>query len=106
MSNKQLELELKNLIIEVLNLEDLTADDINSDTLLFGDELGLDSIDALELGVTLKKKYNIEIDRENEDIKQYFESVAKLAQFIKQQKRTKNDHIKRKNSSRIKKHIC
>ena len=64
MNNTLLELELKELILDVLNLEDITTEDIASDMQLFGDELGLDSIDALELGVALKKKYNIEL---NED---------------------------------------
>ncbi|MBK2013049.1 acyl carrier protein, partial [Francisella orientalis] len=48
--------EIKEMIIEVLNLEDITADEIDADEALFGDGLGLDSIDALEIGVALKKR--------------------------------------------------
>ncbi|WP_440617529.1 phosphopantetheine-binding protein [Cysteiniphilum sp. 6C5] len=82
MNNTLLELELKELIIDVLNLEDITTEDIASDMQLFGDELGLDSIDALELGVALKKKYNIELNEDTDDVKKHFESVKTLAQFI------------------------
>ncbi|MFS1523215.1 phosphopantetheine-binding protein [Microbulbifer sp. 2304DJ12-6] len=74
--------ELKVLIIEVLNLEDVTPSDIAINEPLFGDGLGLDSIDALELGLALQKKYNISIDAENEDTKLYFSSVNNLAKFI------------------------
>lgn len=85
MNNTLLELELKELIIDVLNLEDITTEDIASDMQLFGDELGLDSIDALELGVALKKKYDIELSDESDDVKQHFESIATLASFIAKQ---------------------
>lgn len=74
--------ELKVLIIEVLNLEDVTPSDIAINEPLFGDGLGLDSIDALELGLALQKKYNISIDTGNEDTKLYFSSVNNLAKFI------------------------
>ena len=59
----ELELELKQLIIDSLDLEDISADDIDSDDALFVDGLGLDSIDALELGVALQKKYGIKLKR-------------------------------------------
>lgn len=85
MNNTLLELELKELIIDVLNLEDITTEDIASNMQLFGDELGLDSIDALELGVALKKKYNIELNEDTDDVKQHFESIATLASFIAKQ---------------------
>ena len=55
-------LELKNKIIEVLNLEEVTPEDINADDPLFGTGLGLDSIDALELIVLLDKHYGIRLD--------------------------------------------
>ena len=51
-----LELEIKQLIIDALNLEDMSPGDIDNDNQLFGEGLGLDSIDALELGMALKKK--------------------------------------------------
>ena len=50
-------LEIKNLIITTLNLDELTADDIETEAALFGDGLGLDSIDALELGLAVKNEY-------------------------------------------------
>lgn len=77
-----LEQEVKQLIIDSLNLEDLTVDDIETDIHLFGDGLGLDSIDALELGLALKKKYNITISPESEDMKKVFASVRTIVDFI------------------------
>jgi len=77
-----LEQELKTLIIEVLDLEDITVDDINSEEPLFVDGLGLDSIDALELGVALQKKYGVKIEAEGEQTRELFASVKNLAKFI------------------------
>ena len=81
----QLEEELKKLIIDVLELEDITPDDINTDEALFIDGLGLDSIDALELGMALKKKYNLKMGNDKEQNKKYFYSVKTLADFIRSQ---------------------
>lgn len=80
--NAELETEIKALIIECLNLEDLTPDDIKSEEALFGDGLHLDSIDALELGVALQKKYALQIKVQDESIKEHFYSVQTLANFI------------------------
>ncbi len=77
-----LEQELKQMIIEVLDLEDITPEDINAGEPLFVDGLGLDSIDALELGVALQKRYGVKIDAENEQTKSYFSSVRNLAKFV------------------------
>ncbi|MCF6775315.1 phosphopantetheine-binding protein [Thiotrichales bacterium 19X7-9] len=77
--------EIKQMVIDVLNLEDLTPEDIQADQPLFGDDdngLGLDSIDALELGVAIKKRYNITIDSDNEATKKHFENIHNLAVFI------------------------
>ena len=82
MSNAALIEELKSLIIEALNLEDVTPADIETDAPLFNEGLGLDSIDALELGLALKKKYGITISAESEDKKKHFASVAALADFV------------------------
>ena len=79
---ESLEQELKALIIEVLDLEDITVDDINSEEPLFVDGLGLDSIDALELGVALQKKYGVKIEAEGEQTRKLFASVKNLAKFI------------------------
>ncbi|WP_340679967.1 phosphopantetheine-binding protein [Paraglaciecola sp.] len=74
--------EIKLLIIEALDLEDITADDIEDDAPLFVDGLGLDSIDALELGVAIKNAYNIKIDGNTEDSKKHFYSIKTLSEFI------------------------
>ncbi|MGF1692703.1 phosphopantetheine-binding protein [Photobacterium kagoshimensis] len=79
---EQLQTELKALIIEALNLEDIAVDDIETDAPLFGDGLGLDSIDALELGLAIKKKYNIVIDADDTKTREHFASVANLANYI------------------------
>ena len=80
-----LEKEIKQIIISSLNLEDLTPEDIDSDAPLFGEGLGLDSIDALELGIAIKTHFKIQITEPTEDVKQHFASVSKLAEFIRKQ---------------------
>ena len=79
---QELEQELKRLLIEVLNLEDIGVEDIDSEAPLFGDGLGLDSIDALELGVAIRKKYDVQMDADSEVTRQHFASIANLARFI------------------------
>ena len=82
----ELELELKKLIIDALHLEDITPEEIDSAEPLFGDGLGLDSIDALELGVVLRTKYAIKIATVTEDVKVHFSSIRNLARFISSQR--------------------
>ncbi|MBU2711253.1 phosphopantetheine-binding protein [Zooshikella harenae] len=82
----QLREELKQLIISTLELEDITSSDINSDDPLFTTGLGLDSIDALELGLALKKKYQIKLEANNDNNKKFFYSVNTLAEFIQSQR--------------------
>ena len=77
--------ELEQLIIEALNLEDMSIDEIETEAPLFGDGLGLDSIDALELGLAIKKKYNIVIDADDSNTRQHFASVENLANYISSQ---------------------
>ncbi|MES2605826.1 MAG: phosphopantetheine-binding protein [Pseudomonadota bacterium] len=79
---KALSNELKLLIIDTLDLEDISADDIADSAPLFNDGLGLDSIDALEIGVALQKQYGIKLDPETDDVKRHFASVANLAEFV------------------------
>lgn len=75
--------ELKGFIIETMNLEDITAAEIADDTLLFADDgLGLDSIDALELVLALKKKYGIVLEANDDKSREYLRSVATLAALI------------------------
>lgn len=78
-----LENEIKTLIIESLELEDITVDDIKDDEPLFISGLGLDSIDALELGMALKKKYNVDLSDNKEENKKYFYSVKTLADYVR-----------------------
>lgn len=78
--------ELKQMIIDVLVLEDMNIDDIDVDAPLFGDGLGLDSIDALELGLALKKRYNIHLNAESDETKQYFKSVQSLVALVEAQR--------------------
>ena len=80
MSN--LEHEIKELIIESLDLEEISPDDIVTDEPLFEDGLGLDSIDALELGMALQAKFGVKINAEDENTREYFRSVASLARFV------------------------
>ena len=82
--------ELKELIISGLNLEDVAPGDINDDEPLFGDGLGLDSVDALELGLLVQKKYGIVLNSKTQNLKQIFSSVASLAQYIAEN-RSKNE---------------
>ncbi|MDR2711190.1 MAG: phosphopantetheine-binding protein [Burkholderiales bacterium] len=74
--------EIKTLIIETLNLEDVAVADIDTDAPLFVDGLGLDSIDALELGVALHKRYGLELSAEAEETRKYFASVRTLADYV------------------------
>lgn len=80
---QQLEKQLKEQIIEALRLEEVTPDEIDPQAPLFGDGLGLDSIDALELVVMVERNYGIRI----EDIevgREAFSSVRRLAQFVEE----------------------
>jgi acyl carrier protein len=77
-----LQLELKGKIIDLLNLEDIAIEDIDNNDALFGDGLGLDSIDALELIVMLDKDYGIKLTDPNEG-KAIFKSIDVLATYIK-----------------------
>jgi acyl carrier protein len=82
-----LELDLKRLIIDALKLEGIEPDQIGATEPLFGDGLGLDSIDALELGVAIRKTYKIRIESVTDEVKAHFRSVESLARFIHAQTR-------------------
>ena len=81
-----IENEIKQLIIESLFLEDIEVEDIKSDEALFGDRLGLDSIDALELGIALQKKYGLKLSEGNEENRKHFATVQSLVEFVQQEK--------------------
>ena len=83
---EQLHRELKQLIIDALYIEDISVDDIDTDAPLFGDGLGLDSIDALELGLAIKKQYSVVIDADDTQTREHFASIANLAKYISAKK--------------------
>ncbi|MFA5494734.1 MAG: phosphopantetheine-binding protein [Porticoccaceae bacterium] len=82
MGTDTLHAELKALIIETLDLEDIEPEDIDDSEPLFNDGLGLDSIDALEIGVALQKRYGIKLNPESDDVKHHFASIADLARLV------------------------
>ncbi len=84
---QELELEVKRLIVESLMLEDVTAEQIDTDAPLFVEGLGLDSIDALELAMALSRTYGIEIKTGDERVKEGFHSVRSLAAFVREHRK-------------------
>jgi acyl carrier protein len=74
--------ELKRLIVETLNLDGITPDMIDDDAPLFGEELGLDSVDALELVVAIEKAYGVKI-ADTDEVRVAFQSVASLSEYIR-----------------------
>ncbi len=78
-----LKLEIKRLLIETLDLEDMTPADIDDDAPLFDtDGIGLDSIDALEIGIALRKQYQLTIAADDQRTREHFRSVNTLAVLI------------------------
>lgn len=77
-----LEAEIKELIVSALGLEGVSAEEIDSQAPLFGEGLGLDSIDALELGIAISKKFEVTLDPNSEDLQEHFASVESLAAFV------------------------
>ena len=79
-----LENQIKHMIINSLGLEDITIEDIATDAPLFGDEgLGLDSVDALELGLAVQKTFGFQMDGEKDNLRGHFASVQTLADFVR-----------------------
>jgi acyl carrier protein len=74
--------ELKKLIVETLALEDTAPDEIETDAPLFGEGLGLDSIDALEIAMVLEERYGVTLGDDPEANQRIFESVRSLATFV------------------------
>lgn len=77
-----LQREIAALIIDAVNLEDVAADDIDPAAPLFGDGLGLDSIDALELALAISQAYGVQIKSDDQQNQQIFTSLATLANFV------------------------
>jgi acyl carrier protein len=74
--------DIKRLIVDVLQLEDTTPADIDVEAPLFGDGLGLDSIDALELGVAIQRRYGVALSANSEENRRHFASVRALASMV------------------------
>ncbi|MFN4894404.1 MAG: phosphopantetheine-binding protein [Pseudomonadota bacterium] len=85
-STQGIEDEVKVFIISTLKLDDVTPEAIEADAPLFGAGLGLDSVDALELGVALHKTYGIKIDSKSQESREHLRSVRTLAALIEKQR--------------------
>jgi acyl carrier protein len=86
-----LKLELKRLLVEAFDLEHLTPADIDDDAPLFdSDGIGLDSIDALEIGIVLRKQYQLTISPDDPNVREYFRSINSLAALIAQRGKAAN----------------
>ena len=86
MNRNDIESKLKEIVVTALDLEDITPADIETEAPLFGEGLGLDSIDALELGMAVKKQFRITFSSNPADNKKIFYSVKTLADYIMTQK--------------------
>ena len=82
MNREEIEKKLKETIVSSLELEDVKPEEIETDAPLFGEGLGLDSIDALELGMAVKKAFGVTFSKNPAENKQVFRSVKTLADFI------------------------
>ena len=82
LETNSLEQDIKALIVTTMSLEDVAADDIDTDAPLFNEGLGLDSIDALELGLALQKRYGVTLAADSEETRRHFASVRSLAAFV------------------------
>lgn len=78
------ERELAELMVEALNIESTTADAIDPEAPLFGDGLGLDSIDALELALAISKRYGFQLRSDNDDNRRIFANLRALAAHVEQ----------------------
>lgn len=76
------ELKMAELLVEVLNLEDIEANEIEPNEPLFGDGLGLDSIDALEIALAISQEYGVQMQAEEESTREAFSTLASLCQFV------------------------
>ena len=77
-----LERDVAQLIIEALNLEDMQVDDIDPEAPLFGEGLGLDSIDALEIALALSTQYGIKLRSDDSDNQRIFASLRTLSRYV------------------------
>ena len=82
MKKVELEDEIRQVILSSVEVDGLTAADLGSDVPLFGEGVGLDSIDALEIGAALRKKYQVKFKANSEENREHFRTVSSLADFI------------------------
>lgn len=78
----ELERQVAALIIEATGLEDVRPEDMDPDAPLFVDGLGLDSIDALEIGLALQRQFGVSLSEESEEVRKHFANVRSLAKFV------------------------
>jgi acyl carrier protein len=83
-SQSPAERELAELIVSSLNLENVSAGEIDPEAALFGSDLGLDSIDALEIALAVSKQYGFQLRSDNEDNRRIFASLRSLSSHIEQ----------------------
>ena len=86
MNREETEQKVKEIIVSSLDLEDVSPSDIDTEAPLFGEGLGLDSIDALELGMAIKREFGIAFSKDPADNKRIFRSVRTLAEYIEGQR--------------------
>ena len=79
--------EMAELIIDAVNLEDVSVEDIDPQAPLFGDGLGLDSIDALELALAIAQNYGVQIKSDDQNNQQIFSSLATLSDFVERNRK-------------------
>ena len=82
MKRKELEDEIRGIILASVEMDGLTAADLAAEKPLFGEGVGLDSIDALEIGAALRKKYQVKFKANSDENRAHFRSIATLTDFI------------------------
>jgi len=81
-SRAELEEQIRQVILSSVEVDDLTAADLPSDVPLFGEGIGLDSIDALEIGAALRKKFQVKFKANSDENRVHFRTIGSLAEFI------------------------
>ena len=82
MKREKLEEEIRQLVLSSVEVDGLTAADLPAEAALFGNGVGLDSIDALEIGAALRKKYQVKFKANSDENREHFRSISTLADFI------------------------
>jgi acyl carrier protein len=82
MKREELEEEIRQLVLSSVEVDGLTAADLPAEAALFGNGVGLDSIDALEIGAALRKKYQVKFKANSDENREHFRSISTLADFI------------------------